>query len=35
MGYKEQRLKILEREREIRNRDLRLGTEDRRQGTKK
>ena len=35
MRYKEQRLKIGERERETRNRDLRLGTEDRRQGTKK
>ncbi len=27
MGYKEQRLKIGERERETRNRDVRLGTE--------
>jgi hypothetical protein len=34
MGYKEQRLKIGERERETRNRDIRLGTEDGRQGTK-
>ncbi len=31
----EQRLKIGERERETRNGDVRLGTEDRRQGTKK
>jgi hypothetical protein len=35
MGYKEQRLKIGERERETRNRDIRLGTEDGRQGTEK
>jgi hypothetical protein len=35
MGYKEQRLKIGEREQETRNRDVRLGTEDGRQGTKK
>jgi hypothetical protein len=35
MGYKEQRLMIRERERETRNRDIRSGTEDRRQGAKK
>jgi hypothetical protein len=35
MGYKEQRLKIREREQETRNRDIRLGTEDGRQETKK
>jgi hypothetical protein len=35
MGYKEQRLQIGERERETRNRDVRLGTEDGRKGTKK
>jgi hypothetical protein len=33
MGNKEQRLKIGERGREIRNRDIRLGTENSRQGT--
>jgi hypothetical protein len=33
MGNKEQRLKIWERGRETRNRDVRLGTEDMRQGT--
>jgi hypothetical protein len=33
MGYKEQRLKIVKRERETRYRDIRLGTEDGRQGT--
>jgi hypothetical protein len=35
IGYKEQRLKIGKREWETRNRDVRLGTEDGRQGTKK
>jgi hypothetical protein len=35
MGYKEQGLKIGERERETWNRDVILGTEDGRQGTKK
>jgi hypothetical protein len=34
-GYKEQKLKIWERERETRNIDVRLGTEDGRQVTKK
>jgi hypothetical protein len=33
MGNKEQRLKIGEKGRDTRNRDVRLGTEDRRQGT--
>ena len=35
MGCKEERLKIGERERETRNGDVRLGTEDRKQGTEK
>ncbi len=35
MEYKEQRLKIWERERETRNREVRQGTEDGRQGTEK
>ncbi len=35
MGHKEQRLKIGERERETRNRDVRLRREDGIQGTKK
>jgi hypothetical protein len=34
MGYKDKILKIGERERETRNRDIRLGTEDRRLGTR-
>jgi len=34
MGYKEQRIKIGEREWETRNRYIRLGTEDWRQGTR-
>ncbi len=34
-GHKEQRLKIGEREQETRNREVRLGREDRRQGKKK